>query len=69
MRFQSLGQKTLPGAGNGNPPQYSCLGNPTDGGAWQAAVHGVAESGATEQLSPAEHEGGKDETNTVERKY
>ena len=25
------------------PPQYSCLENPMDGGAWQAAVHGVAE--------------------------
>ena len=31
--------------GNGNPLQYSCLENPTDGGAWQAAVHGVAKSG------------------------
>ena len=25
------------------PLQYSCLGNPMDGGAWKAAVHGVAE--------------------------
>ena len=31
------------GEGNGNPLQYSCLENPTDGGAWKAAVHGVAE--------------------------
>ena len=31
-----------PGEGNGHPLQYSCLGNPTDGGTWQAAVHGVA---------------------------
>ena len=30
--------------GNGNPLQYSCLENPMDGGAWQAAVHGVAKS-------------------------
>ena len=30
--------------GNGNPPQYSCLENPMDGGAWWAAVHGVARS-------------------------
>ena len=29
--------------GNSNPLQYSCLENPTDGGAWKAAVHGVAE--------------------------
>ena len=28
--------------GNGIPLQYSCLENPMDGGAWQAAVHGVA---------------------------
>ena len=27
---------------NGNPLQFSCLGNPTDRGAWQAIVHGVA---------------------------
>ena len=33
-----------PGEGNGNPLQYSCLENPTDGGAWQVAVHGVAKS-------------------------
>ena len=32
-----------PGEGNGNPLQYSCLENPMDGGAWKAAVHGVAE--------------------------
>ena len=31
------------GEGNGNPLQYSCLENPMDGGAWRAAVHGVAE--------------------------
>ena len=32
------------GEGNGTPLQYSCLENPMDGGAWQAAVHGVAKS-------------------------
>ena len=31
-----------PGEGNGNPFQYSCLENPTDRGAWQATVHGIA---------------------------
>ena len=30
--------------GNGTPPQYSCLENPMDGGAWEAEVHGVAKS-------------------------
>ena len=33
----------LTGEGNGTPLQYSCLDNPMDGGAWKAAVHGVAE--------------------------
>ena len=32
------------GEGNGNPLQYSCLANPMDGGAWWAAVYGVAKS-------------------------
>ena len=32
------------GEGNGDPLQYSCLENPIDGGAWLAAVHGVAKS-------------------------
>ena len=32
------------GEGNGTPLQYSCLENPMDGRAWQAAVHGVAKS-------------------------
>ena len=31
------------GKGNGTPLQYSYLENPMDGGAWKAAVHGVAE--------------------------
>ena len=30
--------------GNGNPFQYSYLGNPMDGGAWWATVHGVLKS-------------------------
>ena len=34
----------LNGEGNGTPLQYSCLENPMDGGAWWAAVHGVAKS-------------------------
>ena len=32
------------GKGNGNPLQYSCLENPTDGGAWQATGNGVTKN-------------------------
>ena len=35
------------GKGNGNPLQYSCLGNPMDRGAWWATVYEVAESDMT----------------------
>ena len=38
------GSRRSPGEGNGNPLQYSCLGNPTERGDWWATVHGVAES-------------------------
>ena len=30
---------------NGNPLQYSCLGNPMEEGAWQATVRGMARAG------------------------
>ena len=38
------GSGRSPGEGDGIPFQYSCLENPMDGGAWKAAVHGVAKS-------------------------
>ena len=39
-----------PGGGNGNPLQYSCLGNPMDRGGWWATVHWVTkESDTTER--------------------
>ena len=38
----------IPGEGNSNPFQYSCLKNPRDRGDWQAIVYGVTESGMTE---------------------
>ena len=34
MQVQYLGWEDFPGGGNGNPLQYSCLGNPVDRGAW-----------------------------------
>ena len=41
---RSVRLHTVFGEGNGTPLQYSCLENPMDGGAWWAAVHGVAKS-------------------------
>ena len=53
-RLQSMGSLTEQlyfhfslsciGEGNGNPLQCSCLENPRDGGAWWAAIYGVAQS-------------------------
>ena len=40
----SKGVNSHPREGNGTPLQYSCLENPMEGGAWWAAVHGVAKS-------------------------
>ena len=42
--FRNVAMLQVVGEGNGTPLQYSCLENPTDGGAWKAAVHGVAKS-------------------------
>ena len=36
------GSRRFPGEGIDYPLQYSCLGSPTDRGAWQVTVHGVA---------------------------
>ena len=44
-QVQSLSREDRsPGEQNGNPLQYSCLGNPMDRGAWRATVHVVSKS-------------------------
>ena len=43
----SPGSGRSSGVGDGNPLQYSYLGNPTDRGAWQAAVHGATKESDT----------------------
>ena len=44
MRILFLGREDPPREGNGNPLQYSCLGNPMDKGAWPATVLGATKS-------------------------
>ena len=45
-----------PGGGHGNPPQYSCLENSMDRGAWRATVHSWKESDTTEATEHAHTE-------------
>ena len=44
IKFNIVRLNSVIGKGSGTPLQYSCLANPMDGGAWWAAVHGVAKS-------------------------
>ena len=43
---------SIPGEGNGNPPQYSCLENPMDRRAWWAPVRGVAKVRCNLEIKP-----------------
>ena len=47
---------SIPGEGNGNPLQHSCLGSSLDRGAWWATVHGVAALDTTEGLKQKQQE-------------
>ena len=49
-QVRSPGQEDSPGEGNGNSLQHSCPENSMDRGAWEATVHGIAQSHMTEQL-------------------
>ena len=53
-RRLSPGLGRSPGEGDGNPLQYSCLGNHMDQGTWWATVHGVAKSW-TQQTTHAQN--------------
>ena len=44
MTEQIIKSRFTHGEGNGTPLRYSCLENPMDGGAWWAAIHGIAKS-------------------------
>ena len=44
-----------PEEGNGDPLQYSCMGNPMNRGAWWATVHGSQELDMTQQLNNKNH--------------
>ena len=47
----SLGREDTPGEGNVNPLQFSCLGTPTDRGAWWATVHSQKDLETKQQSS------------------
>ena len=59
MWFRSLSQEDPPGGGNGNPLQYSCLGNSMDRGARQATSMGVTKSQTRQEYARTTYQGEK----------
>ena len=51
------GSRRSPGEGNGNPLQYSCLGNPMDRRAWRATIHEVAKQSRHDLATIQQHTG------------
>ena len=62
------GSVRSPGEGNGNPLQYSCLGNPTDRGARKVTVHGVAKSWMQLSISTDERKNYEDKNSKKKKK-
>ena len=54
--YFTYGDIHVPGEGNGNPLQYSCLEKPMDRGACKATVYGVARGDTTQQLNHHHHD-------------
>jgi len=52
MRSDAISFLVSNGHVNGNPLQYSCLGNPTERGVWQVTVHGITKSRTQLNNSP-----------------
>ena len=50
LKRQARGQRVKDSFFMGNVGEYSCLENPRDGGAWWAAIYGVAQSQMTEMI-------------------
>ena len=60
----TLGSGRFPRGGHGNPPQYSCLENPMDRGAWWATVHRITKR-QTQQVTEHSHKHSSSSITTI----